>query len=574
MKTCKAWLKALLFLAILLLMTMSPSAHAAGPWYVATDGNDSNDCLSPGSANACASITGALGKADPGDTIYVALGTYTGSSTEVLMVNKDVTLSGGWDPTFSSQSGMSILDGEDARRVIKVNSSVIAILERLIIRNGRYDGAPGIFNEGELWLIDSTVTSNIDIGDWTSEGGGIRSSQDLIIYNTTIDGNTSSSGAGIFNAWGTVTLNNSTVSGNVASGGGGGINNLGGDLFINSSTISQNMDIDAAGGIHNEAGGSVTLENSLLAGNSGGHGKDCNGNIGSAGYNLIGDTTNCTYTLSTGDLTDVDPRIWTLQDYGGSTQTHALLFTSPAINSGNPAGCLDAYGFPLPTDQRGLTRLLECDIGAFEHQNNITVIPYSDNFNDNMLDISYWAPIEDEGVVVEETGMEILVSGSSTDSSWEKNGLRTANFPKQSFQTSVNYKLVNMTSNPQMTNLRLYFENGAHYFSVGYDDFDGMYRVVYRDATGYNIISSIPQFGDEGTVFHLLRIVFNAATNTASGYVDDVLIASLTSDIFSTPMYLQFHQESNIAGDFNVDCRFDNYSLSDYREVYLPLIGR
>src|SRR5687768_12423169 len=60
-----------------LLVTMSGPAGAAGPWFVATTGNNANTCLSP--ALACRTINGALAKPGfvPGDTINVAAGTYT-----------------------------------------------------------------------------------------------------------------------------------------------------------------------------------------------------------------------------------------------------------------------------------------------------------------------------------------------------------------------------------------------------------------------------------------------------------------------------------------------------------------
>ncbi|MGZ9226502.1 MAG: choice-of-anchor Q domain-containing protein, partial [Anaerolineales bacterium] len=47
---------------------------------------------------------------------------------------------------------------------------------------------------------------------------------------------------------------------------------------------------------------------------------------------------------------------------------HALLPGSPAIDTGNPAGCTDQNGNLLTTDQRGVARPQggRCDIGAFE----------------------------------------------------------------------------------------------------------------------------------------------------------------------------------------------------------------
>ena len=53
----------------MILLAIRP-IRAAGPWYVAPGGDDGNDCLSP--ATPCATINGAVSKASPGDTIYVA----------------------------------------------------------------------------------------------------------------------------------------------------------------------------------------------------------------------------------------------------------------------------------------------------------------------------------------------------------------------------------------------------------------------------------------------------------------------------------------------------------------------
>ena len=63
-----------------------------------------------------------------------------------------------------------------------------------------------------------------------------------------------------------------------------------------------------------------------------------------------------------------------LKNNGGPTQTHALVAGSPAIDAGNPGGCLDNSGALLQTDQRGFPRNVDgngdgtarCDIGAVE----------------------------------------------------------------------------------------------------------------------------------------------------------------------------------------------------------------
>ena len=72
-------------------------------------------------------------------------------------------------------------------------------------------------------------------------------------------------------------------------------------------------------------------------------------------------------------MNNTDPKLGTLGDYGGPTQTIPLLAGSPAIDAGNPNGCTDANGDLLKTDQRGYPRPDKedtggCDMGSYERQ--------------------------------------------------------------------------------------------------------------------------------------------------------------------------------------------------------------
>jgi hypothetical protein len=365
------WLFA--FVIVMTPLATGQAGSTAGPCYVAPGGDDVNTCSSVGTA--CATINGALAETSCSGTVFVAIGTYLGTGSEaVVSITRSIALSGGWDAGFTTQSGTSTIDGEDARRGLVIGSGVTAFVERFTISRGEGDGAAGISNEGNLTWFECTISNNMDIGDATSEGGGIRNGTNgtLALFNSTVSDNQSSSGAGLFNAWGTVAITNSTISGNSARGTGGGINNLGGTVYVNNATITNNSDNvlsndPVAGGIHNEAGGTVELKNSIVAQNNNG-GPDCNGTISSSGFNLIGDTSQCTFLSTIGDRVDIDPRLSALEDNGGPTSTHALQFSSPAINRGNPQGCQNHQGSLLNNDQRGYLRVQRCDIGAFEFQ--------------------------------------------------------------------------------------------------------------------------------------------------------------------------------------------------------------
>ena len=155
-----------------------------------------------------------------------------------------------------------------------------------------------------------------------------------------------------------------------SSGEGAAIYNYGNVAIINNSTLSGNT-ATYAGGIYN-ASGSLKLQNSIVASNGL---PNCSGTVTSDGYNLSGDNT-CNLTGS-GDLTNANPLLGPLQNNGGTTQTMALLAGSPAVDAGNPSGCTDGQDNLLTTDQRGMPRpdpedKRGCDMGAYESQSNET----------------------------------------------------------------------------------------------------------------------------------------------------------------------------------------------------------
>ncbi len=158
-----------------------------------------------------------------------------------------------------------------------------------------------------------------------------------------------------------VTIRNGDTTG--VGNGGGILNDAGGTLTLNNSTVTGNSASVLAGGIFNNSG-TATLKNMIVANQTAGG--DCDGTITSAGYNLSSDST-CGFT-ATGDQQDTNPLLGALANNGGPTRTHALGAGSPAIDTGNPATPGSGGNACEATDQRGVARPQGtfCDIGAFE----------------------------------------------------------------------------------------------------------------------------------------------------------------------------------------------------------------
>jgi len=97
----------------------------------------------------------------------------------------------------------------------------------------------------------------------------------MTITSVTIDGNTASGagadqgGGGVFNVGGTVIIDMSTITNNVADGaagsGGGILNDAGGNLTVTNTTITGNTSVRAGGGIEDNSGAGTTFVEVMVA---------------------------------------------------------------------------------------------------------------------------------------------------------------------------------------------------------------------------------------------------------------------------------------------------------------------
>ena len=243
----------------------------------------------------------------------------------------------------------------------------------------------GVLNESSGVATLKNVTLNGNVSD---VGGGISNSATVTILNSTLQDNHASGGGwndggALYNYYGTATLTNSTLTANFADRNGGAIYTVGpSPVNLNNITIYANdADHDQnnagnGGGTYNASAGTtnvINIRNSIVAmnwrGAIGGPVQDCYGTLASGDYNLFQNVASCNFSGSmTHNKIAANPVLGQLQDNGGPTLTNALNPGSPAIDAGNPTGCKDQNNNNLTTDQRGDTRPagVACDTGAFE----------------------------------------------------------------------------------------------------------------------------------------------------------------------------------------------------------------
>jgi parallel beta-helix repeat protein len=234
----------------------------------------------------------------------------------------------------------------------------------------------GIWNFDAVTITGGTITNNTA----SQNGGGLCSfSGDPTLIDCTISGNFANMGGGLLNYKKSQSLlTHCTISGNSARYGGGLANY--GTLDLTACTVSGNTAATSSGGIYNYwgqkySGASTTLVDTIVAGNTDttSTASDVGGTGASAvtgSYSMIGSGGSGGITGgSSGDIVltgGASLGLAPLGDYGGPTQTIALLPGSPVIGAGS--GSLLASS--ITTDQRDEPRTVNgnLDIGAFESQ--------------------------------------------------------------------------------------------------------------------------------------------------------------------------------------------------------------
>jgi CSLREA domain-containing protein len=366
---------------------------------------------------ATCTLRQAIATAAAGETINFAAGITTITLTSnQLSINKSLTIDGPGANQLTVRR--STASGTVNFRIFDITSGNV-IISGITVANGaattdygggvHNSGAPvsitnatiagntgksgGIYNDGTLTITNSTVSGNMTTQ--SGAGGGIFNLGTLTVIDSTISGNTSidSFGGAVFNNVGQVTITSSTISGNMAPQGyGGGLYDQIGTMTITSSTITANSAKWAGGianGISPDSAGVVNLRNTIIARNTASAYPDVFGPFATQGFNLVADSSGATISPTvTTDQIGADPLLGPLQDNSGPTFTHALLPGSAAIDRGDSSGLsADQRGFARPVDDPNINNSGDgSDVGAYEVQPCNTINGMVKNNDDSGTD--------------------------------------------------------------------------------------------------------------------------------------------------------------------------------------------
>ncbi|MEO6690614.1 MAG: choice-of-anchor Q domain-containing protein [Dokdonella sp.] len=318
------------------------------------------------------------------------------ASDSALVLTKPMTLSGKLDGNGKPMVTITRTN-EGPLNVRLIDTTANLTLHGLTLFNGRPPGDGGALRAGvnaNLALINSLIYGNFAGGN----GGGIHAQAAVALTNSSVDENFAGAAGGgidVAGAQGSVTATGSTISRNASggSGNGGGIN--AGTVSLTNSTVSGNTAAGNGGGIYAQNATLVycTIAENTLAGVGLGAGigigpaaasaftataivasGNAPGNdIDSAVPQTLGGDHNLVGVYSRNisvpaDTVACDAKLDLLLDNGGPTETQALGSGSCAID----AGPISAGS--LPSDQRGNAYERRfgnaTDIGAYETQSN------------------------------------------------------------------------------------------------------------------------------------------------------------------------------------------------------------
>ena len=277
MENRRSWFGAVVHLACFAVaMAMIFGGH------VAAAASSVTKCVDPTKPTTCSSTIQAALNASPKNknvTIDIAAGTYNEKLT--IPPGKTISLVGAGglptgDPTQTIISGSGI--SAPGSVISGAKGAAALVLSTLTVTGGSTPLGGAISGSNNLSIVNSIISGNAATGapSGTNLGGGIYfTGKSLKIAQTNITGNSSDIGGGLYLASGRVNIQSSQLASNIAKDAAGGIALSGGSaqltnvsLILNQATLGNGGAIRVNGGKLNA--GNATIVNNLAGQNAGG----------------------------------------------------------------------------------------------------------------------------------------------------------------------------------------------------------------------------------------------------------------------------------------------------------------
>jgi hypothetical protein len=315
--------------------------------------------------------------------------------TNELQINYPVSIQGpgAGQLAISGQDNVRVLYLESLSDGFNVSISGLTLTHGYAagVMNDRLGGAIFDYN-GDLTISNSVLSTNSAEGNGFNDGFGgaicacTHDAGSVTILDSTLSGNTATSaGGGIYSDFAPISITNSTLSANKAQYNGGGLSaynptgrvdirnstftgnstydtdSLGGAVYsdvrddpftLTGATVTGNSAATAGGIFANDSDPSLDLRNTIVGNNTAATSPDVSGPFAAA-FSLITSTQGATVTdlVPGSDIVGADPQLNGLAANGGAVQTMKPATSSPVIDKG--------AAFGLTGDQRGAARPVE-----------------------------------------------------------------------------------------------------------------------------------------------------------------------------------------------------------------------
>ena len=295
---------------------------------------------------------------------FAVNGTITLAQGELALVNNGAV-------SISAPAAGIAISSNRTSRLFLVNAGANATFNGVTLRDGRTsnssaDGGSAIKNLGTVRVSGCTLTNSFSAN--SSRGGAIYNlGGALTVDNSTFTGNTAARGGAIYSVDGTTAITNSTFTGNKGDLQGAvifmdGTSGAGkrDALTMTNCTLADNTAASSGGGIYND-GGTLTVLNSRFTGNKSGDRGGAIFTIGNGGLSSI-----TASTMSGNSTTEAGGAIFTATTAAPAGQpapTSQTLISNCTITGNSAAGAFRPRGGGVASFV-GLTRIDSCTIAG------------------------------------------------------------------------------------------------------------------------------------------------------------------------------------------------------------------